>query len=125
MKNLQDSANRVIPGQQGEFVIKLQTGSLFSVSSFRGNENLNYMCVQASAVEVYHIGLVPVPSLNPPLRLYGCVLPSHVQSTIYPTPSNLTVNQAVGKKVSNREMVSIAVQVKSVPERKVKVSKSV
>lgn len=111
----------MIPGQQGEFVIKLQNGSLFSVSGFRGNENLNYMCVQASAVEMYHIGLVPVPSTNPPLRLFGCVLPSHVQSTIYSTPSNLTVNQAVGKKASNREMISIAVQVKSVPERKVKV----
>lgn len=111
----------MIPGQQGEFVIKLQTASLFSVSSFRGNDNLSYMCVQGSDVEMYHIGLVPVPSLNPPLRLYGCVLPSHVQSTIYATPPDLTVNQAVGKKVSNREMVSIAVQVKSVPERKVKV----
>lgn len=120
---LQDSANRVIPGQQGEFVIKLQSGSLFSVSSFRGNENLNYMCVQGCAVEVYHIGLVPVPSSNPPLRLYGCVLPSHVQSTIYPTPPNLTINQSVGKKATNREMVSIAVQVKSLPERKVKVQR--
>lgn len=79
------------------------------------------MCVQASGVEMYHIGLVPVPSTNPPLRLFGCVLPSHVQSTIYPTPSNLTVNQPVGKKATNREMISIAVQVKSVPERKVKV----
>lgn len=103
-------------------MIKVQNGTLFSVSSFRGNENLNYMCVQASAAEVYHIGLVPVPSSNPPLRLFGCVLPSHVQSTIYPTPPNLTVNQAIGKKVTNREMVSIAVQVKSVPERKVKVT---
>lgn len=113
----------MIPGQQGEFVIKLKNGSLFSVSGFYGDENLNYMCVQAEAVEMYHIGLVPVPSSNPPLRLYGCVLPSHVQSTIYPTPSNLTVNQAIGKKDSNREMISIAVQVKSVPERKVKVRK--
>lgn len=111
----------MIPGQQGEFVIKLQNGSLFSVSSFRGNDNLNYMCVQACAVEMYHIGLVPVPSSNPPLRLFGCVLPSHVQSTIYPTPVNLTVNQSAGKKATNREMVSIAVQVKSLPERKVKV----
>lgn len=118
---VRDSANRVIPGQQGEFVIKLQSGSLFSVSSFRGDENLNYMCVQAAAVEMYHIGLVPVPSSNPPLRLHGCVLPNHVQSTIYATPPDLTVNQAVGKKSTNREMISIAVQVKSVPERKVKV----
>lgn len=64
---VRDSANRVIPGQLGEFVIKAQNGYLFSVSNYRGNENLNYMCVQAASVEVYHIGLVPVPAHNPPL----------------------------------------------------------
>lgn len=79
------------------------------------------MCIQAGAIEMYHLGLVPVPSTNPPLRLYGCVLPSHVQSTIYPTPPNLTVNQEIDKKASNRRMISVAVQIKSVPERKVKV----
>lgn len=118
---VRDSANRVIPGQLGEFVIKLQTGYVFSVSGFRGNENLNYMCVQVASAEVYHIGLIPVPSANPPLRVIGCVLPSHVQSTLYPTPPNLTANQSAGKKVTNREMISIAVQIKSIPERKVKV----
>lgn len=117
---VRDSANRVIPGQLGEFVIKAQNGYVFSVSSYRGNDNLNYVCVQAASAEVYHIGLVPVPSFNPPLRVIGCVLPSHVQSTLYPTPDNLTVNQSTGKKVTNREMISIAVQVKSMPERKVK-----
>lgn len=103
-------------------MIKLKNGSLFSVSGYRGDDNLNYMCVQASAVEMYHLGLIPVPSLDPPLRMYGCVLPSHVQSTIYPTPPDLTMNQQSGKLTSNREMLSIAVQIKSVPERKVKVN---
>lgn len=117
---VRDSANRVIPGQVGEFVIKAQNGCIFSVSGFHGNDNLNYVCVQLAAAEVYHIGLVPVPLANPPLRVIGCVLPSHVQSTIYPTPQNLTVNQSVGKKVTNREMISVAIQIKSVPERKVK-----
>lgn len=111
----------MIPGQQGEFVIKVQSCYVFSVSGYRGNENLNYLCVQAASAEVFHIGLVPVPSLNPPLRVFGCVLPSHVQSTLYPTPPDLTINQAVGKKATNREMLSIAVQIKSVPEKKVKV----
>lgn len=117
---VRDTANRVIPGQLGEFVIKAHNGYVFSVSSYRGNENLNYMCVQAAAAEVYHIGLVPVPAHNPPLRVIGCVIPSHVQSTLYPTPDNLTVNQSAGKKVTNREMISIAVQIKALPERKVK-----
>lgn len=118
---VRDSANRVIPGQNGEFVIKAQNGFVFSVSGYQGNDNLNYLCVQAAAAEVFHIGLVPVPMPNPPLRVIGCVLPSHVQSTLYPTAPNLTVNQSAGKKVTNREMISVAVQIKSLPERKVKV----
>lgn len=105
-------------------MIRIRDGSLFSVSGYRGDDNLNYLCVQASAIEMYHLGLIPVPSLEPPLRIYGCVLPSHVQSTIYPTPPDLTVNQAAGKSESNREMLSIAVQIKSVPDRKVKVKRN-
>lgn len=96
--------------------------SLFSVSGYQGKENLNYMCVQASGAEIYHIGLVPVPSSNPPLRLYGCVLPGHLQSTIYPTPPDLTMNQTVAKEPSKREMLSVAIEISSMPERKIKVS---
>lgn len=102
-------------------MIKVQSCNVFSVSGYRGNENLNYLCVQATSAEVFHIGLVPVPSPNPPLRVFGCVLPSHVQSTLYPTPPDLTNDQSIGKKATNREMISVAVQIKSIPEKKIKV----
>lgn len=118
---VRDSANHVIPGQLGEFVIKVNTAYVFSVNGFRGNENLNYMCVQACSAEIFHFGLIPFPASNPPLRVIGCVLPSHVQSTLYPTPRGLTVHELVGKKSSNREMVAVAVQIKSMPEQKIKV----
>lgn len=119
---VRDSANHVIPGQLGEFVIKVNSANVFSVSGFRGNENLNYMCVQASSAEIFHFGLIPVPTSNPPLRLIGCVLPSHVQSTIYPTPKGLTMQEPLGKRSTNREMLSIAVQIKSQPEQRIKVT---
>lgn len=118
---VRDSANHVIPGQLGEFVIKINDACVFSVSGFRGNENLNYMCVQAAAAEVFHFGLIPVPTSNPPLRVIGCALPSHVQSTIYPTPKGLTVQEPLGKKQTNREMLSVAVQIKSHPDQRIKV----
>lgn len=102
--------------------MQVENLSLFSVSGYQANENLNFMCVQASGAEIYHIGLVPVPSSNPPLRLYGCVLPGHLQSTIYPTPANLTADQTVAKEPSTREMLSVAIEIRSVPERKIKVS---
>lgn len=115
----------MIPGQYGEIVMQVENLSLFSVSGYQSNENLNYLCIQASDAEIYHIGLVPVPSSNPPLRLYGCVLPGHLQSTIYATPSDLTANQSTSGVSPKREMLSIAIEIKSVPERKIKVSQTV
>lgn len=118
---VRDSANHVIPGQSGEFVIKLIDAYVFSVSSFRGNENLNYMCVQASIVEIFHCGLIPVPASNPPLRFVGCVLPSHVQSTIYSSPKGLKIHESARNESTNREMLSVAVQIKSQPDQRIKV----
>lgn len=118
---VRDSISNVIPGQCGEVVVQLENLTLFSVNGFQGNENLGYMCVQAEYAKIYHIGLVPSPPTNPPIREFGCLMPPHVQSTIYPTPPDLTVNQSTGDG-SKREMLSIAVEIRSVPERKIKVS---
>lgn len=118
---VRDSANHVIPGQLGEFVIKVNSATVFSVSGYRGNENLNYLCVEAGSAEIFHFGLIPVPTTHPPLRTIGCALPSHVQSTIYPTPRGLTMQEPLGNRTNNREMISVAIQIKSQPEMKIKV----
>lgn len=97
--------------------MKVEELTLFSVNGFHGNENLGYMCIQASSAAIYHIGIVPGPSSNPPLRLYGCVLPAHLQSTIYPTPPDVTVEQS--RRSSKREMLSIAVEISSDDDIKV------
>lgn len=108
----------MIPGQLGEFVIKVNSLQLFSVSSYLGNPNLGYVCMQSKNAEVYHCGLIPFPSQNPPLREINCVLPSHMKSTLYPTPRNLSLSE--GKAITNREMISVAVQIKLCPEQQLK-----
>lgn len=63
--------------------------------------------------------MIPVPSSDPPLRLINCILPKHLLATIYGSPKNLTPNDM---QVSTlREALSLAVQIKSCPEQKVKV----
>lgn len=103
----------------GEFVIKINNAVMFSVNGYRGNEDLGYVCLQANSAELYHFGLIPIPLTNPPLRLIGCVLPNHLQSTMYPSPINISPFDQKGEP--NREMVSVAVQIKSVPEQRIKV----
>ncbi|XP_053671919.1 autophagy-related protein 2 homolog A [Anopheles nili] len=115
---VRDAQKHVIPGQLGEFVIRLSSGYIFSVNGFHGNTNLGYLCIQAKSAEFYHCGLIPTPSSNPPLRLINSVLPSYLQSTLYPTPKNLTLHEQRG--CANREMLSLAIQIKSVPDLAVK-----
>ncbi|XP_312964.6 autophagy-related protein 2 homolog A [Anopheles gambiae] len=115
---VRDAQKHVIPGQFGEFVIRLSSGYVFSVSGFHGNANLGYLCIQAKSAEFYHCGLIPTPSNNPPLRLINSVLPSYLLSTLYPTPKNLTLHEQRG--CANREMISLAIQIKSVPDLAIK-----
>lgn len=109
----------MIPGQLGEFVIKVNNLHLFSVSSYLGNPNLGYVCLQSKNAEVYHCGLIPFPIQNPPLREINCVLPSHMKSTFYPTPRNLSLSE--NKGTPTREMLSLAVQIKLCPDQGLKV----
>lgn len=78
------------------------------------------MCLQVKSAEVYHFGLIPVPSANPPLRSINCVLPSHLYGTLYPSPKGISMCSAKG--ATNREMIGIALQLKSFPDQRIKVS---
>lgn len=78
------------------------------------------MCLQVKSAEVYHCGLIPVPSSNPPLRSINCVLPSHLSATLYPTPKG--VSMCPPKGATNREMISLALQVKTFPDQRIKAS---
>lgn len=51
-----DAENRVLPGQLGKFLIKLNTFSLFCVNGHNNNPHLAYMCLQLKDLEVYHCG---------------------------------------------------------------------
>lgn len=115
---VRDAQNHVIPGQLGEFIIKLQTTYVFSVNGFHGNSNLGYLCIQGKAADIYHCGLIPTPANNPPLRLVNSVLPAYILSTLYPTPRNLTLHEQRG--CPNREMFSLAIQIKALPEQSIK-----
>lgn len=115
---VRDSGNHVMPGQLGEFVIRVNSTEIFSVSGFHGNSNLGYFCIQSGALELFHCGLLPVPIQNPPLRDYTCSLPAWLKSTLYPTPKTLTLTETRGS--SKRDFFALAVQIKANPEQSLK-----
>lgn len=115
---VRDSSNHVIPGQLGEFVIKVNSTSIFTVSSYHGNTNLGYFCIQSGNTEMFHCGLLPVPIQNAPLRDINCVLPSWIKSTLYSTPKNSTLSESRGS--TKRDMLALAVQIKASPDQGLK-----
>ena len=118
---VRDSSNHVIPGQLGEFVLKVDATRIFTVSSYHGNTDLGYFCIQSGNIEMYHCGSLPVPIQNPPLRDIYCILPTWLKSTIYSTPKNLSLSEFRGSL--KRDMLSLAVQIKANPDQGLKRTK--
>lgn len=118
---VRDSSNHVIPGQLGEFVLKVSATTIFTVSSYHGNSNLGYFCIQSGNLEMFHCGQLPVPIQNPPLRDVFCLLPTWLKSSLYSTPKNLTLSESRGS--TKRDMLSLAVQIKANPEQGIKRTK--
>lgn len=118
---VRDSQNHVMPGQLGEFVLKVNSTTIFTVSSYHGNSNLGYFCIQSGNLEMFHCGLMPVPIQNPPLRDIYCILPTWLKATLYSTPKNLTLSELRGSTA--RDMLSLAVQIKANPDQGLKRSK--
>lgn len=54
---VRDSANKVMPCQNGEFLFSLSNLQVFIVKGFEGDENLGYVVVQVLRLKMYHLGL--------------------------------------------------------------------
>ena len=106
---VRDSTRNVIPGQKGEIILKIEDATLFSVSNFKSDENLGYVCVMVKDITLYHCGLVSMPSQSPPLRSINSILPKHCKRTIYRTEpgANISTNSV------EKDMLSVAIKITS------------
>uniref|UniRef100_A0A6B2EBD1 Autophagy-related protein 2 n=1 Tax=Phlebotomus kandelakii TaxID=1109342 RepID=A0A6B2EBD1_9DIPT len=115
---VRDSKNLVIPEQFGEYVIRVDGLSLFTVKGYCGNENLGFVCLEVVDADLYHCGIIPSPNSDPPLRWFDSILPEYLLKTIYSTPKDLTMQK--GRRDKEREMISLAIQIKHCPEQRLK-----
>uniref|UniRef100_A0A7G3AGM6 Autophagy-related protein 2 n=1 Tax=Lutzomyia longipalpis TaxID=7200 RepID=A0A7G3AGM6_LUTLO len=115
---VRDSKNLVIPEQFGEYVIKVDCLSLFTVKGYCGNENLGFVCLEVVDADFYHCGIMPSPNSDPPIRWFDSLLPDYLLRTIYSTPKDLTMQKP--RRPKEREMISLAIQIKHCPEQRLK-----
>ncbi|XP_020295971.1 autophagy-related protein 2 homolog B isoform X2 [Pseudomyrmex gracilis] len=106
---VRDSMRNVIPGQQGELIIRLEDVTIFSVTAYKGNANLSYACAMMKTASLDHCGLTTSPSQTPPLRCINSVKPRHCKRTIYrnESDSNIAANS------SDKDMIMIAVRIQA------------
>ncbi|XP_055908295.1 autophagy-related protein 2 homolog B isoform X2 [Eupeodes corollae] len=114
---VRDAENRVLPNQLGEFRIAVEDFCIFSVSRFNGNDNMAYLCLHTKDLQMFHCGLIPTRDSEPGLPEFKCI-PHHMQSTFYSSPANLTKSDNEGNV--NREMLSLAIEIKKVPDQSLK-----
>lgn len=106
---VRDSMRNVIPGQQGELILRLEDATIFSVTAYKGNINMGYICAMIKNASLNHCGLTTIPSQTPPLRSINSVIPRHCQRAIYRCEpgANITTNSC------NKDMVTVAVRIQA------------
>ncbi|XP_072742677.1 autophagy-related protein 2 homolog B [Anoplolepis gracilipes] len=106
---VRDSMRNVIPGQQGELIIRLEDATIFSVTAYKGNVNLSYACAMMKNLSLDHCGLTTSPSQTPPLRCINSVTPRHCEKTIYRSGSGSNI----AANLSDKDMMTIAVRIQA------------
>ncbi|XP_014205961.1 autophagy-related protein 2 homolog B [Copidosoma floridanum] len=109
---VRDSSHRVIPGQHGEIVLRLDEMTIFSVTSYKGDENLGYVCVMSKEVLLHHCGITTMHSQTPPLRSINSIIPKHCQRTIYRSESGANIRM----EAMDKDMLFVAVRIQSAQE---------
>lgn len=102
-----DSVKNVIPGQQGELIIRLDDATIFSVTAYKGNSNLSYVCAMIKEMSLDHCGLMTTPSQSPSLRPINSDIPKHCQHSIYKSDLNV-----MGAN-NNDDMVLLAIRIQA------------
>lgn len=105
---VRDSTRNVIPMQHGEVVIRLEDATIFSVTAFRGDDDLGYMCGMARNAWLNHCGLASSSSQTPPLRSVNSVIP-HCHDTIYRSEAGCNMSG----NVTETDMMTLAVRIQA------------
>ncbi|KAK5648479.1 hypothetical protein RI129_003371 [Pyrocoelia pectoralis] len=108
---VRDVATNVIPGQHGEFLFNVEDATIFTVTGYRGDDNLGFVCIQASNAQLYHCDMMSSPSQSPPLKQVGTAVQRHLHPTIYKSEPGVIVNST--DRSINRDMISVAVRIQA------------
>ncbi|XP_075438142.1 autophagy-related protein 2 homolog A-like, partial [Ascaphus truei] len=113
--------SRRLEDNHGEIVLDIENGSIFSVSKYRGQGELSYLCMESDGVCLYH--KATVPDCLPPTKLEvpDHQAPTHLDPTIYTSEEGVSAQLSGARKDRSPKMLSLAVRIDLDLERNVKV----
>ncbi|KAG8438091.1 hypothetical protein GDO86_008686 [Hymenochirus boettgeri] len=95
----------------GEVVLDVENGCIFSVSKYRGKEDLSYLCIESDTVALYHKAMVEDYSAPERLEIPTFVHPAHLDPTIYLSEEGVSAQLSGTRKERNQKMLSLAVRI--------------
>ncbi|XP_038142463.1 autophagy-related protein 2 homolog A [Cyprinodon tularosa] len=102
---------------QGEIVLDLEGGKIFSVAQHQNVPNLNFLTLESKRVELYHQAEVRDASVPQRLEMPSFTPPKHLDPTIYPTEVGVS---SVRGKEGELQMLSTAIKITLDLQRNVK-----
>ncbi|XP_039964190.1 autophagy-related protein 2 homolog A [Bactrocera tryoni] len=110
---IRDTENQIMPEDMGKIDINVNELNIFSVNGYNSNKNVCYLCIEIDDIKMDHCGLlheISTKLINENER--------NMQKTFYKTPRGLLKSNQ--PPIIEREMISLVIETKRVPEQRVK-----
>ncbi|XP_026541578.1 autophagy-related protein 2 homolog A isoform X1 [Notechis scutatus] len=118
--NAKGEGGKRLETAHGELVLDVENGSLFSVSHYKGREDIGYFCIEAEKVALYHKAVVEDYLPAEHLEIPNFLPPDGLHPTIYASQEG-PISWPLGpKKESPFKMLSVAIQINLDMEKKIK-----
>ncbi|XP_067328652.1 autophagy-related protein 2 homolog A [Anolis sagrei] len=118
--NAKGEGGKKLEGSHGELVLDVENGCLFSVSQYKGRDDLGYFCIEAEKVALYHKAVVEDYLMAEHLEIPSFLPPEGLHPTIYASQEGTVAWPLGSKKEGPHKMLSLAIQINLDLEKNIK-----
>lgn len=95
----------------GELVLDIENGTIFSVSKYKGQSDLGYLCLESDKVALYHKASVEHYFMPEKLEVPNFHPPEQLNPIIYLSEDGVMTKLSSGRKDKNLKMLSTAIKI--------------
>ncbi|XP_075795281.1 autophagy-related protein 2 homolog A isoform X2 [Pelodiscus sinensis] len=106
-----DESAKKLDDSHGEIVLDVDSCTLFSVSRYKGQEELGYLCIESERVTLYHKAVVEDYFLATRLEIPSFTPPDRLHPTIYASEEGVLSGLAGGRKDRPLKMLSATIRI--------------